>query len=144
MCHALQDEGLEPVIATTDADGAGRLQVECGKPVPFHQIPTLFFPRQWSEALKFSYPLARWLDDNISQFDVVHIHAVFSHACLAAARSCRRHRVPCIVRPLGTLDPVEPAPEAVSQTALLATGGQAHAGRSCSHSLHCRRGAAFG
>jgi glycosyltransferase involved in cell wall biosynthesis len=105
MCHALQHEGLEPVIATTDADGAGRLQVECGKPVPFHQIPTLFFPRQWSEALKLSYPLARWLDDNISQFDVVHIHAVFSHACLAAAQSCRRHSVPYVVRPLGTLDP---------------------------------------
>ena len=36
---------------------------------------------------------------------MVHIHAVFSHACLAAAQSCRRHRVPYIVRPLGTLDP---------------------------------------
>jgi glycosyltransferase involved in cell wall biosynthesis len=79
--------------------------VDYGKPVLFHQIPTLFFPRQWSEALKFSYPLARWLNSNISQFDVVHIHAVFSHACLAAARACRRNRVPYIVRPLGTLDP---------------------------------------
>jgi len=35
----------------------------------------------------------------------VHIHAVFSHACLAAAQACRRHKVPYVVRPLGTLDP---------------------------------------
>jgi glycosyltransferase involved in cell wall biosynthesis len=73
--------------------------------VLFHDIPTVFFPRQWSEAFKFSFPLARWLESHVSEFEVVHVHAVFSHACLMASRASRRHKVPCIVRPLGTLDP---------------------------------------
>ncbi len=105
MCTALRSEGVDLLVATTDADGNGRLPVECGKHVLFQEIPSIFFPRQWSEAFKFSYPLARWLETNVSQFDVVHIHAVFSHACLAAARASQRHKVPYIVRPLGTLDP---------------------------------------
>ena len=68
-------------------------------------IPTVFFPVQWGESFKYSKPLAAWLDANVGTFDVVHIHAVFNHACIAAASACRKHRVPYIVRPLGTLDP---------------------------------------
>jgi hypothetical protein len=30
MCRALQARGIEPLIASTDADGAGRLSVELG------------------------------------------------------------------------------------------------------------------
>ena len=45
------------------------------------------------------------MEQSVAGFDVVHIHAVFSHASLAAVRACRRHRVPYVVRPLGSLDP---------------------------------------
>jgi len=68
-------------------------------------VPTIFFPLQWGESFKYSKPLASWLDANVKRFDVVHIHAVFNHACLAAASACRKHHVPYVVRPLGTLDP---------------------------------------
>jgi glycosyltransferase involved in cell wall biosynthesis len=68
-------------------------------------VPTVFFPLQWGQSFKYSKPLAGWLDANVRAFDVVHIHAVFNHACIAAASACRRHRVPYVVRPLGTLDP---------------------------------------
>ncbi len=105
MCRALQAQGVEPLIAATDADGEGRLPVELGRPLTWQGAPTIFFPRQWSEAFKYSRPLARWMDRRVRSFDVVHIHAVFSHACLAAARACLRHEVPYVVRPLGTLDP---------------------------------------
>ena len=65
-----------------------RLAVESGKPVVYEGVPTIFFPRQFSEPFKYSHPLARWLDKNVEDFDVVHIHAVFSHSSLAAARAC--------------------------------------------------------
>ncbi len=68
-------------------------------------VPTMFFPLQWGESFKYSKPLATWLNANVNKFDVVHIHAVFNHACIAAASACRKHRVPYVVRPLGTLDP---------------------------------------
>lgn len=98
-------EGIEVLIATTDADGKGKLPVPLGEKIDYQDVSTIFFTRQWSEAFKYSHPLALWLDSNIRNFDLVHIHAVFSHACIAAARACRQHDVPYIVRPLGTLDP---------------------------------------
>jgi glycosyltransferase involved in cell wall biosynthesis len=105
MCRALPARGIEPLIATTNADGAGHLPVELGKSLAYKGVPVVFFSRQWSEAFKYSHPLARWVGGHVPGFDVVHIHAVFSHACLAAAKACHRHNVPYVVRPLGTLDP---------------------------------------
>lgn len=105
MCRALRGRGVDTLIATTDADGTGRLAVDLGRPTLYSDVPAIFFPRQWSEAYKYSRPLARWLNAHVAEFEVVHIHAVFSHACLAAAKACRKKGVPYIVRPLGTLDP---------------------------------------
>lgn len=105
MCQALQQQRIEPLIATTDADGPGRLPVALGYPVTYQNVPTIFFPRAWDEGLKHSPALARWLLANVQRFDLVHIAAIFSHSSLAAARACRRHSVPYIVRPLGSLAP---------------------------------------
>jgi glycosyltransferase involved in cell wall biosynthesis len=105
MCRALGSHGIETLIASTDADGAGRLDVKTGELVSYEKVAAIFFERQWSEAFKYSRPLARWLGAHVAEFDVVHIHAIFSHACLTAAAACRKQGVPYIVRPLGTLDP---------------------------------------
>src|SRR5215813_2152451 len=105
MCRALQSRGLEIVIATTNADGSGELPAPLGERIVYQDVATIFFARQWSEALKYSRPLALWLKENVVNFDLAHIHDVFSHACVAAALACRRRRVPYLVRPLGTLDP---------------------------------------
>lgn len=102
MCRALQAEGVDVEVASTDANGHARLDSLEGGEGP---VPTRLFARQWSEAFKYSRPLARWLDGHVREFDVVHVHAVFSHACLAAARACHRSGVPYVVRPLGSLDP---------------------------------------
>ena len=104
MCQPLRSEEVEVLIATTDADGEARLAVEIGRPVVYEGVPTIFFPRQLSEAFKYSHLLACWLDKNVEDFDVVHIHAVFSHSSLAAARACENKNVPYIVRPLGQIE----------------------------------------
>jgi glycosyltransferase involved in cell wall biosynthesis len=105
MCLALQTRGVELLIATTDADGERSLPVTLGRTISYEAVPTMFFHRQWSEALKYSRHLADWLQQHVAEFDLLHIHAVFSHACLAAARVCQQRNIPYIVRPLGTLDP---------------------------------------
>jgi glycosyltransferase involved in cell wall biosynthesis len=105
MCHALETQGVTSLIATTDADGPGRLPVPLGQPMLYQGVHVLFFPRQWHEGFKYSYPLARWLETHVHRFDVVHLEAVFSHASLAAARACRRQHIPYVVRPLGALAP---------------------------------------
>lgn len=105
MTRALLNRHVDVLIATTDADGAGHLSVPLGQPVCHDGVPTVFFARQWSESLKYSRPLQGWLAAHVAEYDLVHIHAVFSHACLAAASACRSHGVPYLVRPLGSLDP---------------------------------------
>jgi glycosyltransferase involved in cell wall biosynthesis len=105
MGLALQQQDVDVLIASTNADGRQKLPVQLFEPVDWHGLPAVFFPHQWSESWKYSRPLARWLDGHVREFDAVHIHAVFSHACVAAAQACRRRNVPYIVRPLGNLDP---------------------------------------
>ena len=105
MCQALRRNGVETLIATTDADGPDQLDVATGQPTSYRETPVIFFHRQATESFKYSRSLAQWLDQHIADFDLVHIHAVFSHASMAAAKACRKKDVPYIVRPLGTLDP---------------------------------------
>jgi len=79
--------------------------VPTGQIESYAGVPTIFFPRVASESFKWSAPLEAWLRERVSDFDLVHVHAVFSHSSLAAARACRAAHVPYLVRPLGTLDP---------------------------------------
>ena len=103
MCRSLQQQGTEVLIATTAAGVDERISL--GAAAVYKGVPAIFFPLLWGKSFKYSPPLAAWLDANVRTFDVVHVHAVFNHACIAAARACRKHDVPYVVRPLGTLDP---------------------------------------
>ena len=102
LCRALRDKGVDVLLATTDAGMPDTRQKAEGTG---KEVPTIFFPVQLGRSFKYSRPFTKWLDESVSEFDVVHIHAVFNHACVAAARACREKGVPYIVRPLGTLDP---------------------------------------
>lgn len=102
MCRALQETGIDVLLATTNSG----LDVELsGTPINRKGVSTIFFPAQLGESFKFSRPMSAWLNRNVGGFDIVHIHAIFNHACVAAANACRKQRVPYVIRPLGSLDP---------------------------------------
>ena len=101
MCRALMREGIEVLLVTTDAGLPGTN----GDVVEYKGVPARFFHSQWGESFKYSRPMASWLNANIRNFGIGHIHAVFNHSSVAAARACRNAGVPYVVRPLGTLDP---------------------------------------
>jgi len=108
MCRGLRERGLEVLLATTDDDlpaSNDTGEYKRGIVTDYQELPVIFFPKQLGASFKYSLPFGKWLDQNVSQYDVVHIHAVFNHACISAARACREKKVPYIVRPLGTLDP---------------------------------------
>ena len=102
MCRALRCEGIEVLLATT-SHGLTRISTDDVR--EYKGVPARLFPAQVGASFKYSRPLAAWLSSNVEDFDLVHIHAVFNHASVAAARACRKAGVPYIVRPLGTLDP---------------------------------------
>jgi glycosyltransferase involved in cell wall biosynthesis len=102
MCRALQQQGIEVEIVTTN-EGRSEIKADCL--LAGAGVPVRFFPVQLGASYKYSRPLATWLGQHVKEFALVHVHAVFNHASVAAARACRRADVPYVVRPLGTLDP---------------------------------------
>src|SRR5206468_1694987 len=56
------------------------------------------FPRFGGESFKYSPQFARWMRDQVHEFDVIHVHAVFSHSSAAAMYRARKARRPYIVR----------------------------------------------
>jgi glycosyltransferase involved in cell wall biosynthesis len=62
------------------------------------------YTRRNTEFYKVSWELVGWLKTNVKNFDVVHIHALFSFSSTAAAHFAARNGVPYIVRPLGVLN----------------------------------------
>jgi glycosyltransferase involved in cell wall biosynthesis len=123
MCRALEAKGIETLLVTTDA-GIDIDTPLSKDPIKMKNVSTLFFPSQWGKSFKFSRPMSVWLDENVREFDLVHIHAVFNHACIAAARACRKHGVPYVVRPLGTLDPWGMSQKRLMKSAFWALTGQ--------------------
>lgn len=103
MAAAQAARGHFVEVATTDADGPGRLPVPLGTPVPEEGFAIRHFARTLPGEWKYSRPLARWLDAHAGEFDVVHVHALWCHANAAGCRAARRARVPYVLRPLGTL-----------------------------------------
>lgn len=102
LCRALRDAGTDVLLVTTN-EGLQQRDTDCL--TDYKGVPARFFPVQLGSSFKYSRPLAAWLKNNAHDFDVVHVHAVFNHASIAAAGACRNAVVPYVVRPLGTLDP---------------------------------------
>jgi glycosyltransferase involved in cell wall biosynthesis len=103
MEQALAAQGVEVETATSDDDGPrGRLGRPLEVPVLENGVIRRYFPRR-TVFYKASPALGRWLALHVRDYDLVHIHALFSYSSIAAARAARRAGVPYVLRPLGTL-----------------------------------------
>ncbi|MGH7884208.1 MAG: glycosyltransferase, partial [Thermodesulfobacteriota bacterium] len=96
--------GVETIIAATNA-GFSEDEFSINNEIEYKQVKIIFFPLEFSEAYKYSSKLEKWLKKSVSNYDIVHIHAVFSHSSLAASKACINSKVPYVLRPLGSLDP---------------------------------------
>jgi glycosyltransferase involved in cell wall biosynthesis len=108
LATASRGGGLELEIIATNDDGPGVLKVPLGEPVEFHGARVRFFP-SWSPPVRplrefaYSASLSRWLRQHVREFDLVHVHALFSYASSIGMRIARQAGVPYIVRPSGLL-----------------------------------------
>jgi glycosyltransferase involved in cell wall biosynthesis len=108
MVQALQSRGIDAEIATTNDDGDNLLNVPLGKCIRYDRIPTYFFPR-------FSPPVAAlreftisgsfttWLLQNITKYDAIHIHTIFSYTPTVAMLIARLRGIPYLTTPHGML-----------------------------------------
>lgn len=105
MARAVARRGHEVSICTTDRALAAGEGDRVREAAARDGVTVQIFPQQPPRLLATSWPLARALDAAVRQADVVHLHSLYLFHVWAAARACRRHGVPYLLRPHGTLDP---------------------------------------
>jgi len=102
MAAGLALAGVETHVVCTNDDGENTSQVRCGEPIVEDGVTYRYFPRQ----IKFytvSMPLAMWLARSVHQYDILHIHSLFSFPTSVAAFWAGRRNRPYVLRPLGSL-----------------------------------------
>ena len=107
---ALAAEGADVTILTTDSNGdsgQAALDVPLHCPISQDGYTIRYFRCAPFRRYKFSAGLLRWLSQHASEYDIAHIHALFSPVSSLAAAIARWQGLPYLLRPLGTLDPAD-------------------------------------
>ena len=103
MARAVALLGSSVTVATTNADGPATADVPLDRVALEDGVHYRYFARSIPGEWKFSWSLTRWLFAHVAEFDVVHVHSLFSYATIPACRAAERAGVPYVLRPLGTL-----------------------------------------
>jgi glycosyltransferase involved in cell wall biosynthesis len=110
LSAALASQGIDVTIITTDSNGdigQDPLDVPLNLPIKQNGYEIIYFRCSPFRRYKFSLSLLQWLNENARQFDLAHIHALFSPVTTFAATIARGHKLPYIIRPCGMLDPAD-------------------------------------
>ena len=110
LSAALAAKNIDVTIITTDSNGdIGQLplDVPLNQPIQQNGYQIIYFRCYPWRRYKFSFSLLQWLNENARQFDLAHIHALFSPVTTVAATIARYHKLPYIMRPCGMLDPAD-------------------------------------
>lgn len=103
IARGLTEQGVAVDVVTTNDNGTGVHNAELYRPLFEDGASYRYFPRQ-TKFYGCSWPLATWLWKHVRDYDLVHVHALFSFSSTVAAIIARARGVPYVVRPLGILN----------------------------------------
>ncbi len=104
----LRDIGIDAEIVTTNDNGDTLLNVSLNTLYEYEKVPVRFFARFSPPmvALRefiFSWELTVWLWQHLRDYDLLHIHTIFSYAPTVAMAIARIQNIPYINSPHGQL-----------------------------------------
>lgn len=110
MVTSLRQRGVEAAILTSNDDGPGiDPSMPTGRWFERDGVPVLAFKR-WSPPLSPLSEFAicpamnRWLASHLGNYDLLHIHALFSWPSTTAMAQARRHGKPFVLSTIGQLN----------------------------------------
>src|SRR5262245_18016667 len=94
LCRALAARGHDVHVFTTSVDGPGDSPVPHGEPVDVEGVKVWYFQSNSLRRLYYAPALADALRQSVSEFAIVHTHAIYLWPLWTAAREARRAGVP--------------------------------------------------
>ncbi|MBP0016111.1 MAG: glycosyltransferase [Cyanobacteria bacterium SBLK] len=109
IVKALRYIGIDAEIATTNDIDLEIPKSSLSKIQEFKNVPIRFFPRLFANfkplsEFKISLDYTRWLEQNIQNYKIVHIHSFFSYLCTRGAITARKYNTDYVITPHGQLD----------------------------------------
>lgn len=101
----LVKNGVEVTVYTTNIDGPNDLSVSLSKPVIIDGVIVIYFKSSWPRSWFYSKDLKSALEENIKDFDLVHITSVFLSASYLGAKYAKKFNKPYIISSRGSLIP---------------------------------------
>lgn len=110
MVKSLRDRGVDARILTTNDAGAHLdYTMPLGSWFEYHGVPVLAFPR-WSPRIAclreyaISLGFNQWLFRHIRDFQILHVHAMFSWTSTSAMLQARIANIPYVLSTIGQLN----------------------------------------
>jgi glycosyltransferase involved in cell wall biosynthesis len=105
LAQSLSSQGLSVDLISTNANGAGKLNVPTGKWLEQDGYRLQYFDCLHHNDTILSTALGKWLADHALDYDVVHTHNMFAPTMAIARWICRKKAVPYLTTPHGMLEP---------------------------------------
>lgn len=109
MCGALASHEVTCDLVATNDDGNGILNVPVGEWTTHAGSRTLFFRRRGNalpaiREFQIGAGFSNWFSENAHNYDLIHVHALFSYLSTTAMCLARKAGIPYVLRPLGQLE----------------------------------------
>jgi glycosyltransferase involved in cell wall biosynthesis len=100
----MRADGVDLRVITTNGNGRGTIARPAGRWIEHDGVP-VFYGRRIPRTADLSWDTWRAIVGEAGAADIIHVTYIFSWINLAAAAASRRHGVPVVVSPRGSLDP---------------------------------------